>query len=201
MARSRIELLMVVATALLLVGGCRHSHGKGGGSGSGTAAHAPADVPHTTGPIVTNGERDEPDWNARSERHLFVDDTGGEARPYSEVRFLRDDHFLYLGLYAADEDIHGDEEFVVTIGDQTLHFRADGGVVPKLAGMTSGIDRDGTLDVPGDFDEEWVIEAAIPLSTPGLGLPGKTKLTASRCDVTKSGERRCGHLATTLSVP
>ncbi len=171
-----------ISAILLLVAGCHHAKPR--------SPEPRLVAPAATTAIVADGEAKEPDWNARAARAVFVDDTGAEARPYSELRVLRDDRSLYLYLYAADEDIHHDEEFTVTLGATTYHFFADGTVSPSVP---HGIDRDGTLDVPGDYDEEWVIEAALPLPK----LP--VSLSATRCDVTKSGEHRCGHVKTTLA--
>ncbi len=55
-------------------------------------------------------------------------------------------------------------------------------------------DTDGTLNQTGDFDEEWNVEAAIPLAAiaPGAGAGARIPLTMSRCDVTASGRRACG---------
>jgi hypothetical protein len=63
-------------------------------------------VPKATIPIKTDGELDEPVWNASAARSKpFVDASGAEARPYSDARFLWDDQNLYVGLYAADDNI------------------------------------------------------------------------------------------------
>lgn len=55
-------------------------------------------------------------------------------------------------------------------------------------------DTDGTLNQTGDFDEEWNVEAAIPLAAiaPGAGAGARIPLTMSRCDVTANGHRACG---------
>src|SRR5690348_12431586 len=125
--------------------------------------------------IELDGELNEPAWNARAERHVLLGDDGHEMRPYSELRALHDDAHVYLGLYAADEDIRSTDTFDVEIGGQTLHYTAGG----------PHVDRDGTLDQPNDFDEEWVVEAAVP-------RPSSPELSVTRCDTVKSGERRCG---------
>jgi hypothetical protein len=67
---------------------------------------APLHVPRVTEPMKQDGELNEPVWNARSARSgSFLDATGGEARPYSEARFLWDAEALYVGLYAADDNL------------------------------------------------------------------------------------------------
>jgi hypothetical protein len=57
------------------------------------------------------------------------------------------------------------------------------------------VDRDGTLDDPSDEDEEWVVEAAIPLAALGVtGAPGtRIQIEVSRCDTPRhTTVRRCG---------
>ena len=54
------------------------------------------------------------------------------------------------------------------------------------------VDRDGTVDDSKNFDEEWVIELAVPLHDAGIAGSSPVPFTASRCDVTKDGVERCG---------
>jgi hypothetical protein len=146
----------------------------------------PDRVPLAGDPISLDGEWREPAWNQRALRRVFVGDDGAEARPYSELRLLRDEATLYVGLYAADEDIRSTDAFDVSIGAVAARITAAGVAEPPLP---VGIDRDGTLDRPDDYDEEWVIEAAFPLARLG---PPPFAVAVSRCDVTKPGARRCG---------
>jgi hypothetical protein len=63
------------------------------------------------------------------------------------------------------------------------------------SGIRLGVDRDGTLNESSSDDEEWVVEAAIPLAALGLTpAPGTRVLVdISRCDTPrKTKERRCG---------
>jgi hypothetical protein len=118
---------------------------------------------------------------------VFAGD-GGEAiaRPYSEVRaFVRGDA-VYVGLYAADEDIRTQDSFFVKVGDLELIVDATGHVSDPR--VRAGVDRDGTLDDARDDDEEWVVELAIPTSLVGT----HPELDASRCDVTKQNHESCG---------
>ena len=137
--------------------------------------------------IALDGEWNEPSWNARALRGVFVAEGGGEARPYSEIRLLRDETHLFIGLYAADEDIKSDDAFDVTAGTLAMHVTAAGRATP--ATVRVAIDRDGTIDNSHDDDEEWVIEAAVPLAALG---PWPVTIHAARCDVTKDGVRHCG---------
>jgi hypothetical protein len=141
-------------------------------------------VRHTR--IALDGELDEPAWNRVAIRGVFRDGSA-QARPYSEIRLLRDETHLFVALYAADEDIRSDDAFDVTAGTMHAHLTAGGKATP--ASVRIAVDRDGTLDDAHDYDEEWVVEAAIPLSEFG---PSPVAVTAERCDVTKSGARLCG---------
>ena len=155
------------------------------------------EIPHTTGPIELDGEWAEYDWSHGALRRQFNGEDGQLARPSSEMRLIHDDTTLYVGLYAADENIqsHADA-FDVTIGPVSARVDASGQVTPPE--FRAGIDHDGTLDNPKDDDEEWVIELALPLAKTGRGsLPVK----ASRCDVTKDGVKRCGAWSGVLSLP
>ena len=135
--------------------------------------------------IALDGELDEPAWNAQATRGVFVVD-GRQARPYSEIRFLRDETHVLVGLYAADEDIRSTDSFELTAGTFVAQLSAGGRATP--ATVRAAVDRDGTLDDPSDDDEEWVVEAAIPISAFG---PAPVAIEARRCDRTKDGIERC----------
>ncbi len=157
------------------------------------AAHAGREsrlvIPQVGAPIVCDGELDEIAWRSPARTGPFVDDRGGQAAPYSDARLLRDDKFLYLALYAADEDIRSSDEFVVELGRKTWHFTAGGVMSP--AG-TIRVDVDGTVDEPSNDDEEWVVEAAVPLVEVPFGRDGSVTARIVRCDVTKDRVKRCG---------
>jgi hypothetical protein len=139
--------------------------------------------------ITIDGELSEPAWNQAALRGIFVD--GGErARPYSEIRLLRAPDRIYVGLYAADEDIRSTDAFELDIGGRALRFDATGHA--NDSHVRAAVDRDGTLDRSDDDDEEWVIEAEVPAG------PGPVAIRAARCDVTHAGARRCGAWAGTL---
>jgi hypothetical protein len=150
------------------------------------------DPPAATARLVLDGELDEPAWNARAVRGVFAPDpegsgTSAQARPYSEIRVLRDATHLVIGLYAADEDIRSTDAFEVTAGALVVRLTAAGRATP--ATVRVAVDRDGTLDDPRDDDEEWVVEAELPLDALG---PWPVAIEARRCDITKDGVRRCG---------
>ena len=148
-----------------------------------------------SGRVALDGELVEPAWNKLAVRGVFTGDDGTQARPYSEIRILRDDTHLLLGLYAADEDIRSDDAFEVTAGGLQTHLAAGGHATPASVHMA--VDHDGSLDNASDDDEEWVVEAQLPLGE--LGPPPIT-IHASRCDVVKRGERRCGRWQGTIDL-
>jgi hypothetical protein len=136
--------------------------------------------------IALDGEWNEPAWRTVALRGVFVAD-GAQARPYSEIRLVRDETHLIAALYAADEDIRSDDAFELTAGTLAARVTAAGDARPGT--VRAAVDTDGTLDEPHDDDEEWVVELAVPLAALG---PSPVTLRASRCDVTKSGARLCG---------
>jgi hypothetical protein len=157
------------------------------------APPGPIDVPRPRAAIPIDGEW-EADWNDRAARVVFhVRGGDGEARPYSEMRVLRDGDALLVGLYAADEEIHSNEFFDVQIGALHAHATAGGTLVPAIDGAKVGLDVDGTPDHPGDYDEEWKLEISIPIAALGAPSPdGIFPAHVSRCDTPKDGIERCG---------
>lgn len=181
-------------------------------------------VPHTLGTLRLDGTLDEPDWHRCGRGGPFVaPGTRDQAHPYSEVRFLWDAKTLYLALYAADEDIRGPAGRSLTPPARpdvfTVRFAAPdrpkdvlqlvigptgkvtstrltrhGARVPWASGVRLGVDRDGTLNTPRDYDEEWVVEAAVPLAALGVrARVGATlRVGIMRCDTPKDGHRHCG---------
>ena len=175
-----------------------------------TASSAIA-VPSIQETLELNGELEEESWRDSGRTGAFVAPGSTEAaRPYSDARFLHDAKNLYVGLYAADQDEkRGVDAFLLAFidprDDSTLTLsvsidkvvkekRVRGGVASEWAsGIQLGVDADGTLDDPSDEDEEWIVEAAIPLAS--LGITAQTReLRASiaRCDTPKDSPERCG---------
>ena len=62
------------------------------------------------------------------------------------------------------------------------------------SGVRVGTDFDGTVDHVGDRDEEWAVEAAIPLAAIGArGAAGtRVALSIGRCEIAYDGPRACG---------
>jgi hypothetical protein len=61
-----------------------------------------------------------------------------------------------------------------------------------VPGARFAVDRDGTLDDSADFDEEWLVELAIPLVAISPDTDGLATAKAARYNVPKNGARRCG---------
>lgn len=184
-------------------------------------------VPAVDHAIAIDGELE--DWNGAGARTgAFVAD-GRSARPYSDARFLHRDGALYMVLYAADEDIrsagarHDDPLYLADAfelvfrtrqGEHVLYV-SPRGVTTDAAKTSDGkldfawesharvaVDVDGVIDDAHDMDEEWVVEMALPLEA--LGLRDQTGervgLSLRRCDVVRTGERRCGAWSGTLEL-
>jgi hypothetical protein len=181
-------------------------------------------VPRASGPIKIDGEVDEADWTTAGRTGAFADPAGAEARPYSDARFLWDEESLYVTLYAADDDLRARvtaHDGPVWIDDAfSLHLTPDADASPTYlfdvsaagvtmdarrarggredasweSGLRVAVDRDGTLNDPSDEDEEWVVEAAIPLRALGVTPAAGARLFVeiSRCDTPRgTASRRC----------
>lgn len=156
-------------------------------------------IPATTDEIKLDGELGELDWSTHALRHVLAAD-GGQARPFSEASLMHDKSYLYVGLYAADENIQSSEFFDVHIGALAFHANVTGTVAPPIPGVKASSDRDGTLDDPSNDDEEWVLELAIPLQATGFA-PGVSQLvTVKRCDTPKDNIERCGTWSGTAAL-
>lgn len=159
-------------------------------------------IPQVGAPLHCDGELDEVAWRTPARTGAFVDATGEKAAPYSDARFLRDDKYLYVALYAADEDIRSTDAFVLDLasgrGHTRIRFMAGGKLAPELKGAKIAVDTDGSIDQPQNDDEEWVVEAALPLADLPFAADGSVSARLERCDVTKDHVRRCGRWAGTI---
>ena len=159
-------------------------------------------IPQVGAPLHCDGELDEVAWHTPARTGAFLDATGEMASPYSEARFLRDDKYLYVALYAADEDIRSTDAFVLDLGSSRGHMRirftAGGKLAPDLKGAKIAVDTDGSIDQSKNDDEEWVVEAALPLAEIPFASDGTVSARLERCDVTKDHVRRCGRWAGTI---
>lgn len=156
-------------------------------------------VPMAHGVIAIDGEWEEPDWVKVALREQFHGADGQLSRPSSEVRFLRDDRHLLVAMYAADENIETSDAFQLSVGKLALRFDARGQITPATPEVHAAVGFDeGTVDDPRDDDEEWVVEASIPLDMVGRG---SVPVRASRCDTPKDGVQRCGSWSDSISLP
>jgi hypothetical protein len=205
---SGVALLAVVAAA------CAPSRAVPMQAGEGTGPVLR--VPHAPAPIALDGDNDDPGWTrspgpARTGPFALAG-AATAARPYADARLLWGDGYLYVLLYAADDDIRsrGDTfrmrlsrfgvEYAIevspdgTVRDAALDAR--GAVDPAWrSGAHASREIDGTLDDPRDTDEEWSVELAVPLAS--LGMRGQAGESASfaieRCDASTSRGRVCSH--------
>jgi hypothetical protein len=181
-------------------------------------------VPHASDTIQLDGELTEPSWRASARTGPFLTREGKQAVPYSDARFVWTNETLRVGLYASDIDIVSakvpadgpvwdadafhvvfekdgvEHEFdvaptcVLTDGERRIGASTDyrWQSLAKLA-----CDSDGTVDVSGDRDEEWVVEMAIPLRALGLSADAgeRVNVRIRRCDVdSKHSPKRCAEM-------
>ena len=106
----------------------------------------------------------------------------------------------HFALYTADEDVRSSDEFIVELrsGRGRSHFTAGGTISPAIIGAHGSVDLDGTRDDVSNDDEEWVVEAAVPLAAIPFGRDGRVDVRLSRCDTPKDGKKRCGSWSGTL---
>jgi hypothetical protein len=180
-------------------------------------------VPHVSGGITLDGDTDDPGWlrpPGPARTGDFVFKNGAPARPYSETRLVWGGDYLYLALYASDEDIESrtdqpdgpidlDDAFRVVFSQADVQYAIE--VSPKAVvtdssrrgdgewdfSWSSGVhvsrELDGTINDPKNMDEEWAIEMAIPFESLGMkGEPGENiGMSLSRCDTPKRAPRVC----------
>ena len=181
-------------------------------------------VPHIPGSITLDGDTDDPGWTmppgpART-GFPSVARTGGRRSRTRAVRMLWGDGYLYLALYASDEDIESrtdepdgplwlDDSFRVVFSrggvEESIEVSPKGVITDAIrkgggaydyswsSGVHASPERDGTVNKPEDMDEEWAIEMAVPFESIGMkGERGETvDLSVKRCDTPKKGARVC----------
>jgi hypothetical protein len=231
--RHRTRALVAIFGALLAVGASASVPlSRGLGTERGMVATQPhvervgalrLAVPHAAGAIVLDGDVDEPGWTplgGAARTGGFVLPRGVPGRPYSDARLVWGDGYLYVALYAADEDIRsvveshdgplwlGDSFHMVFARDgkeRTIDVSPTGTVTDALrpagglfdysweSGAHVSTEVDGTVNLSSDADEEWVIEMAIPLDSLGMrSEPGEaTGFSVQRCDAASHGARVC----------
>jgi len=152
---------------------------------------------------------------------FFAAKTNEPARPLSEARFMSNATDLYLLLYAADQDIREPQQVLsdVALGSFdhfTVQLRRasdpattfifeiapDGSLLDARSDGTNidlswtshaklGTDADGTPNDAEDEDEEWLIEASLPLRSLGVQTGDTVFVSVERCDTPKGEARAC----------
>ena len=156
-----------LAVALLLLAGCsRLSCAEAPPPASRVVEVPRTPLPPRKVPPLLNGER----WSISYHADPFVD-AHGLKQPHTHLQFMADDTNLYVGYYAADEDLRtkprptdprgsvGDR-FTLKIGPMEIVLNPKGGTVPP--GVELETDVDGTVDVSNNEDEEWLEQLSIP---------------------------------------
>ncbi len=225
---------LAIGVALLAAGGVFHARQVGASRRAThaavtlSAAMASGDpvlrVPHAAGPITLDGDTDDPGWlrfpgPARTGPLLFED--GRPGHPYSTSRLVWGGEYLYLSLYASDQDIEShtdqpdqpippeDDAFRVVFSQAGVEYsleitprglitdairRGDGAWdVSWSSGAHASPEIEGSINVRHGKDEEWGIELAVPFESLGMrGEPGENiGLSLRRCDTVVSGVRTC----------
>jgi hypothetical protein len=181
-------------------------------------------VPHAPGPITLDGDTDDLGWRllpGPARTYAFRFDDGRRALPYSEARLVWSGDYLYLALYASDQDIQShtdqpdqpippnDDSFRVVFSQGDAEYAIE--VTPKAL-ITDGIRKgegawdlrwnsgahasreiDGLMNDTRSKDEEWAIELAIPLVSIGMrGERGENiGMSIRRCDIPFGVPRVC----------
>jgi hypothetical protein len=218
---------MLVAAGVTFSRHVRSSRAAAGAAAALSASVARGDpvlrVPHVPGAITLDGDTDDPGWlraPGPARTGAYVLPNGKAAIPYSETRLVWGDGYLYLALYASDEDIESradqpdgpvrlDDAFRLVFSRPGVEYEID--VSPRAviadsirreggewdstwnSGSHASKEMDGTVNNPKDRDEEWAIELAIPLESLGLkGEPGEIiGMSLSRCDTLHGAPAVC----------
>lgn len=181
-------------------------------------------VPHAPGPITLDGDTDDPGWlrlPGPARTYAFRFKNGRSALPYSEARVVWSGDYLYLALYASDQDIEShtdqpdqpipleDDDFRVVFSQGDVEYAIE--VTPKAlitdairrgegawdvtwnSGAHASREIDGLINDTKSKDEEWAIELAVPLESIGLrGERGETiGMSIRRCDIPFGVPRVC----------
>jgi hypothetical protein len=139
-------------------------------------------VPRARGPIQIDGQCREESWQFAFRSPPF-EDANRNINPHAELRATADDDNLYVEVYVADIDIESKGD-IVKLEVGPLHFDLMPRGTTAPAGVRTAIDCDDTIDNPGDNDEEWVYELAIPWSMLGTR---EVPIRALRIDVGRGG--------------
>jgi hypothetical protein len=162
-------------------------------------------VPHAPGAILLDGDTDDRGWTGSpppARTRDFELSNGAPARPFSEVRTVWGDGYLYLCLYAADEDIEsrtteadgplwlddafrvvftrGDIEYAIEVSPaavvtDSIRHRTAGNWSPWDYGWSSGVHVSKEMDGTLNNPNNMDEEWVIEMAVPfaSLGLKGE----------------------------
>jgi hypothetical protein len=125
------------------------------------------DATRLTAPLTLDGKFDEEIWHRTPVSKPFKAVTPKEIVTHTEVRALWDEKALYVGWYAADEDIGSKDVLVTLVNGKRFEL------TPSTHTASAVVDSDGSLDDPNDDDEEWLAEQVITWKELGLSAPPK----------------------------
>ncbi len=222
-----LGVALLLAVGVLVVGRVRESQRAARAAATLSASVARGDpvlrVPHISGPITLDGDTDDPGWlrpPGPARTGAFVLEGGTPAVPYSESRVVWGGEYLYLALYASDEDIESrtdrpdeavrpeedsfrvvfsqaDVEYAIEVTPRALitdAVRRGGGAWDSTwsSGAHASRELDGTINDARNMDEEWAIELAVPFASIGMrGEPGENiGMSLRRCDTPRGGGAR-----------
>jgi hypothetical protein len=124
---------------------------------------------HAATPPTLDGKLEEELWHKTPDTGALREASAGPlVVTHTEVRVLWDDKALYIGWYAADEDIGSSDVLEAELNGKRFEVR------PTTHTPTVEVDSDGSLDNPLDDDEEWTAELVVPWSALGLAAPPET---------------------------
>lgn len=160
------------------------------------------------GGVSIDGELTEAAWVETASSGAFPSlADGGQVSPHTELRALWSRDTLWLGVYAADQDLRSSDEVQLSFATPTplkLRVSASGVVTGAPKSVHAAVDRDGTLDADehGEDDEEWVVELEVPWAALGLRAPPTSlELSVWREDTPKGASARTVSWARGCSVP
>ncbi len=142
---------------------------------------ASLNVPRASERVVVDGASDDSAW-PRAARSKAFEDARGRVAPHAELRFTSTDEGLYVLAYVADEKLESaNDELLIQVGGLSVPLRP--GRPCEVPGVNVAMSYDGTVDTPGDEDEEWASELLIPWKTLGAATPPKSlEIRATRLD-------------------
>jgi hypothetical protein len=157
-------------------------------------------IPHLTGAITLDGDMDDPGWvrpPGPARTGDFLLENGKPAVPHTHARLIWGGEYLYMAVLASDEDIESDDALHIVFfeGDaqRAIDVSPRAVITGSIGGVHASSEIDGTINAPGDYDEEWTLELAIPVES--LGMVGERGenigMSLRRCDTPKDGTRIC----------